>query len=162
MAPRIRRSRGFTALELLTTVAIVAIVATAAVPAFTRLERSAGMSTAANELLWALHFARSTAILRAEETRVCLTADLGRCIESADAQAIGWLVVRGNETPLRTFRLPPTLEVRGTRTAVTFWPTARAGTTSTFLICDGERGRAVVVSQTGRPRVESGDGSCRS
>jgi hypothetical protein len=57
---------------------------------------------------------------------------------------------------LRHVELPGRVSMQGSRTAVTYWPTSRAGTTSTFLMCHAGRpleGRAVVVSQSGRPRV---------
>jgi hypothetical protein len=50
--------------------------------------------------------------------------------------------------------------VRSSRAAVTFWPVAMAGTTGTFTFCAGADGRAVVISQTGRPRVETKNLSC--
>jgi hypothetical protein len=64
---------------------------------------------------------------------------------------------------LRQSRIPDGVVVRGSRAAVTFWPVARASLTSTFDVCDVRRevaGRAVVVSQTGRPRIAEGDASC--
>jgi hypothetical protein len=65
---------------------------------------------------------------------------------------------------LQVVALPATVEVRSTRAAVQYWPSARAGTTATFVFCD-RRGlaapRTVIISQTGRPRqgLQLADGS---
>jgi type IV fimbrial biogenesis protein FimT len=174
MAAQLAKDRGFTALELLIVIAISAMLVAMAAPSFSELRRSAGISTSANQLLWALHYARSTAILRNVPAVVCLSADGATCITSAGATGAGWLVfleqqrsspvqLNGADELLRSITLPTQLTVQGTRAAVTFWPTARAGTTSTFKLCDAHgdpRGKAVVVSQTGRPRVADGDAPC--
>ena len=86
-------------------------------------------------------------------------------------RASGWLVFvdRDPGTPvrldagdelLRQLPLPAGVVVRSSRAAVTFWPVAMAGTTGTFTFCAGADGRAVVISQTGRPRVEAKGISC--
>ena len=167
MALQFSSSRGFTVAELLVVVALVAVLAALAVPGFGALRSGASLSSSANQLLWALHFARSTAILRNLSTVVCLSADGTTCLTSSGVPASGWLVfndverstpaqIAGADELLHTMRLPQDVTVRGTRAAATYWPTTRAGTTATFTICDSRgnpQGRALVVSQTGRPRV---------
>ena len=173
MAPQ-REDRGFTALELLVVVALTAVLVAMATPSFSELRRAASIGSSANQLLWALHYARSTAVTRNVPAVVCLSADGARCLTSTGTPGTGWLVFldrqRGSPVQLnmadellRVIPLPSQVTVQGTRAAVTFWPTARAGTTSTFKLCDARgdpRGKAVVVSQTGRPRVAEGDTPC--
>jgi type IV fimbrial biogenesis protein FimT len=171
MAPR-QAWRGLSAVELLAATAVLAVLASVAVPAYVRLSRSASLSTAANEMLWALHLARSTALLRAQPVAVCLTADGEHCLATGAHLASGWLVfvdreprvparLDGGDEVLRQLPLAPGLFIRATRLAVTYWPTATAGTTGTFTFCAGNGdGRAVVISQTGRPRVESAGATC--
>jgi type IV fimbrial biogenesis protein FimT len=165
---------GVTAVELAVALAIAALLATLAVPGFASLRRSADVSSAANELVWALHLARSSARLRGQAVTVCLSRDDKNCIATPDAVAAGWLVFHptgqavGTQLiaagpPLHSFHLPPEITVTASRPAVTFWPVSRAGSTSTFELCDVENrtpGRAIVVSQTGRPRVAAEAAEC--
>jgi len=161
------RLRGFTAFELLVVLGISALLAALASPSFGELRRSAGVVSSANQMLWALHYARSASLVRNVPTAVCLSADGANCLTSATAAGSGWLVfydlerslppqIAGSDELLRSVQLPPGFTVRGTRAGVTFWPASRSGTTATFTICPDRgkpEGRAVVVSQTGRPRV---------
>ncbi|MEJ1966740.1 MAG: GspH/FimT family protein [Gammaproteobacteria bacterium] len=154
--------------------AIAAVLASLAVPGFAALRRSAGLSAAANELVWALHTARSSALLRGSPVALCLTGDGLACLTAAGNAATGWLVylpeseaaaTRPAEvgTVLQRFRLPIGLSVSGTRPAVTFWPVARASSTGTFDLCDLRNagpGRSIVLSQTGRPRVAAEAAPC--
>ena len=169
-----RRGRGLTMLELMVALAIGAVLAGLAVPGFASLKRSAGLSSAANELLWALHMARSSAVLRGLPVALCLTADDQGCLAAPDVAAAGWLVYlpEGQATATRAapvgevlhrFELPAGLAVSGSRPAVTFWPVTRAASTSTFDLCDVRGrgpGRSIVVSQTGRPRVAAEGAPC--
>jgi type IV fimbrial biogenesis protein FimT len=169
-----RREAGVTLVELLTVVAVLAILATLAVPTFAGFRRTAGVGTAASELLGALHFARSAAALDGTPVTLCLSADDETCVSTASATAKGWLIFAqpGAGVAASTLVIPPVLRrfhvaegviVHGSRSAVTFWPVARTSLTSTFDVCDDRRevaGRAVVVSQTGRPRVAAEDASC--
>jgi type IV fimbrial biogenesis protein FimT len=169
MGRRPGRECGFSVLELMVAVAVAAVLATIAAPSFARMKRAASLSAATNQLLWALNFARSAAILNSVPVTLCLSADGTSCLASAAAAGIGWLVFYQSAGAaaaplLHTFRLPGEVTVHGTRAAVTFWPVARAGTTSTFDLCMGDSrgvpGRAVVVSQTGRARVATEEAAC--
>jgi len=169
----LHRSRGVTALELLFVVAVLALLASLAAPSFASLQRAAALSAAANQLVWSLQQARSSAILQGVPTTLCLSADAVSCVGSRNADARGWLVFQQQPgraagdidaaTPrLRNVRLPTRVTVNGSRAAVTYWPAARAGTTSTFDLCVSGTsvGRSVVISQTGRPRVATEAVAC--
>ncbi len=165
MAPR-----GYTIWELATVIAVAAILVAIATPDFTRMRASMGVATGADRLMGTLHYARSRAILGGIPTVVCLSPDGERCVARGAARARGWIVFensRSEFTPVRDPGEPilrehhfdrPT-EVHASRGAVTYWPTARAGMTSTFEFCStvsGVQPHAVIVSQTGRPRLRIG------
>lgn len=171
---RKKKESGLTAMELVAVLGITALLTTLAVPGFAALRRSTGLSSAANELVWALHLARSSAGREGLPATVCLTVDEHTCLARPDRAAVGWLVFRAEgsavvaqpatpEAVFHSFQLPPDISVTATRPAITFWPVARAGATGTFELCDvvgRAPGRSIVVSQTGRPRVASEVPSC--
>lgn len=163
------RCSGFTLLELLVVLAIVAVATVAAAPSFTRNRDAAVASAAANALLATLHHARGIALLRATPTVVCLSEDASQCLALEVASSRGWIEFQNDrvESPPRRDAAEPLLShtafdadlsIRGTRRSVTFWPVSRSGTTTTFTICAGRpasAARAVIVSQSGRPRLKS-------
>lgn len=164
-------SCGVTLLELLFAISIIAILAALAIPSFAAMARGARLTTAVNQLVGDLHFARSTAITRGTPVVLCLSADGIHCAEDVDSPTHKWLIFQASGTkpgtsevsavtPLRVGELPEPITVRGTRSAVTYWPATRAGTTATFHLCHEaapDEGRRVIVSQTGRPRVAEAD-----
>ena len=166
------RQLGFTATEVLVALAVAGVLMSLAVPGFGALARSVGLSSAANELLAALHMARSSAVLRGLPVAICLTADNRTCVAVPGSAATGWLVFlpAGSAAVSRPavvgevltrFQLPDRLTVSASRPTVTFWPVTRAAATSTFDLCDlAGAGRSIVVSQTGRPRVAREATSC--
>ncbi len=165
--PRALPSGGVSLAELLATLAIVAVLLAAALPAFNGLRADALTLSAANALVGGLHLARSQALLRGRPAVLCLSADGSRCLASAGTGRMrGWIVFV-NERPERRpqrdaleplvarYDLPAGLTLHASRLAVTYWPVSRAGTTATVTFC-APRGRAaaraVIVSQSGRPR----------
>lgn len=70
---------GFTLVELLVTISVVAILATVAVPSFNATIRSNRVVGAANELLTMLHYARSEAIRSNALVILCASTDGSTC-----------------------------------------------------------------------------------
>jgi type IV fimbrial biogenesis protein FimT len=86
-----RRVSGFTLIELIVTMAVLAIVVSIAAPSFTNMitnNRSAGLG---GELVAAVNFARSEAIKRANHVAICPSTDGESCLTSDD-WANGWLI----------------------------------------------------------------------
>jgi type IV fimbrial biogenesis protein FimT len=154
-----KRTSGFTLVEFTVVVTVMAVLLSLAVPAFSQLSRNAALTTAANQLLQALHFGRAAALSRGVPVSVCLSNDGLRCLTRAGEPARGWLVLVDSQSDtavLRKAEIVEELTLQGSRSTVSYWPAALAGTTATFTFCARAFavGRAVVVSQSGRPRLE--------
>jgi len=89
------RQSGFTAIELMVTVAIVAILAALALPSFQASLRSNRVATTTNEVLASLALARTEAIRGLGPAGVCPSADGNDCATTTD-WAGGWVVWREN------------------------------------------------------------------
>ena len=94
-----KRNRGFTLLELMVVVVIAGILLGLGVPAMGNFIRNARMTSAANDMLAALHYARSEAIKRRVAVTVCATTEpllalpsLPACSNSTDISGMGWVV----------------------------------------------------------------------
>ena len=88
-------SKGFTIIELMVTIVVLAILLSVAVPSFWNVIQSNRVTAQANELVTALNFARSEAVKRGEIVSLCATnqADTPACATSgSDSWSDGWLV----------------------------------------------------------------------
>lgn len=84
------KSAGFTLIELIVTVSMVAILMSIAVPSFKKMIDDNRLSTGTNELVSALILARSEALKRSQNVTVCASTDQTTC--SGKDFAAGWLV----------------------------------------------------------------------
>lgn len=92
------RQRGFTIIELLVTLAVLAIVLAIAIPSFNRQIERNGSIALGEELTSAINFARIEAIKRRRPVSIC-ASNLGgdACGTSADWGS-GWLVFLDNKS----------------------------------------------------------------
>jgi type IV fimbrial biogenesis protein FimT len=81
---------GFTLIELITTLAVAAIMLTLAVPAFSTIIKNSRLTTQANDFLTTLTYARSEAITRGSRITVCKSSDSVTCITSGGWDQ-GWI-----------------------------------------------------------------------
>ncbi len=84
------RARGFTLVELMVTIAIVAILAAIAFPSFEATMRSNRVATTTNELIASFALARSEALRSPGGARVCTSNNGTACTGTAWDQ--GWIV----------------------------------------------------------------------
>lgn len=86
---------GFTLLEMLVMLAMIAILVTIAVPSYAFLINAGRLTTATNDMLLALHMARSEAIKQRTRVTICKTsapdASTPVCDPAAEWQQ-GWLL----------------------------------------------------------------------
>ncbi len=159
--------RGYTLIELMFGVAILAGLLAWSVPTFGDLRRNAARTTEVNEFVQAVYLARSEAIKRNGVVSLCPSRDSQACDAAGAPWHAGWIVfvntdrdtpaVRdGSEPLLRTHAPWVTGRIFANRATLSFRPYGQAGVTATLTFCD-DRGaraaRAVIISQTGRPRV---------
>jgi type IV fimbrial biogenesis protein FimT len=84
--------KGFTLVELMITVAIVAVLATLAVPSFSGLLARRSVSAAMDALAADYRLARSEALKRTNFVTICRSTDGAACEASAGSWHDGWIV----------------------------------------------------------------------
>jgi type IV fimbrial biogenesis protein FimT len=161
------KQRGFTLVELMVVVAVVAILASAALPSFSDLLSRQRVSVEANRLLGDLQYARAEAVTRHHEVVVC-PASRQSCVGGGDWSR-GWMVfVDGNENGQRdgndlVLKVGQSGQIgrlysSSARPRVRFKPDGSAGgNNATITVCsnDASRARAIIVSNPGRSRVST-------
>ena len=166
-----RLAPGFTLWELVLTLAIAGGVLAAGVPAFSAFLLDARLTADVNGWVLAVQVARSEAAKRGRPVIVCQTIDTGRC---GGTGTTGWMVYVNldDKYPPARSAAEPLLYVHGselTGTIVSNRPyyefrAGRRSTNGTIVFCDrrgASAARAVIVSYTGRPRVDRRDGDGR-
>lgn len=164
-----KRSTGFTLFELLVTLSIVAIIATIALPSFTRFIAQNELNTAARELRTALMLARSEAVKRSETVYVKRNTDWsdGLLVTTNSARTYAECVAAATADCIRLFQpVVGDLTVTAsdaTATRLDYLRSGRAETNLTFTLCPtpatGFTERNVVIGTTGIPEIEDG-GDC--
>ena len=168
---RSRSSLGFTLIELILTLAVVAILATVAVPGFQVLIKNNRISSQTNELLAALRLVRSEAIKRAAVVSLCKRNKAGAACDAAASWRDGWLAfvnddgdrpaqVDAGERILRVYGELSggnTLSGGGNfRNFISYSAVGASSNLGTFTLCDDrgpDHALAVIISRTGRART---------
>ena len=163
------RCRGFTLIELMVTIAVLAVLLMIGIPSFAELVRNNRLTTNANQLITAMNLAKSEAIRR--RIRVTLRATAVPNWEN------GWEVFTDNDGSGTKNGADEVLRVYGALQGVytlrangnfvnfiSFLPTGRSNSNvgGSFAICDNSDGndlpeartsRLLVINAMGRVRV---------
>jgi len=160
------REHGVTLIELMVTIAIVAVVLAVGVPNFRILLVGNRLAGVTNEFMGTLNYARSEAVKRGTTVSVCASSDGTAC---TGAWSDGWLVFVNNdndnpaavdagEPPLRASAAPGgtyTIVSDNFASFITFGRNGTANTAGNFVFCsdsDESRAQAIAVTLI-RPRI---------
>lgn len=174
-------AEGVTLLELMVTLAVVAVLMAVGIPAIGDLIATNRMSAAVNDLVSSLHLARSEALKTGDRVSVCASTNWDSAAPSCNGIDLsdGWIVFvdsitqnddvdPGEAVVLTHQQLPDTIDL----TAPQIVSFAASGALENpvpgevdLLLCDSRAdrdagggiaaGRWVQISQTGRPRIFS-------
>jgi type IV fimbrial biogenesis protein FimT len=161
--------KGVTALELMVTMAVVAILLAASIPAFKNYSWNLRMKTAIDTLQTDLHLARGYAISHNIQTVICPAVSADDCYGFPDWEN-GWIVFSDLNGDRQKQAGEPLLKHAGatefinisssrSRSYLRFYPNGTApGSNLSILFCDqrgAEYAGKIMVSNSGRIRSET-------
>ena len=164
---RITFMRGFTLIELMVVIVLIAIFATIGIPTYRSVTTSNRMAAEMNALVGDMQLARSEAIKRGQDTTVCASTDGTSCAGSASQNwTTGWVVLVTGSNSL--VRVHPALQGGDTLTSngagspglVTFDRSGFSSNAQTITLNDSGSStafrRCAVISKVGRVQLKSG------
>lgn len=153
------KSRGFTIIELLTAMAILAIVAALALPFYNNIMEGARITSTTNDIVEAITMARSEAVRQRQIVRVAPTDGVN--------WANGWSVFDAADTNLGQFdAVPPSVTVTPSTAFVSiqFQPSGMrvidVGAVTINVCGQSGRGRIISLSATGSTQITRVDNGC--
>ena len=162
-----RRARGFTLVELMIVLVIVAVILIIGVPSYNTLALRAKLKSYANEMVASAITARSEAIKRNAPVRLCIAnSDGDDCAGGGDWDQ-GWVVIDPNDTVVKYQQALDGIKVFELSSVhtVAFQPSGVSSTPVTMTVCqqepeEGIEEREVRITSTGRPSVATTTDGC--
>lgn len=156
---------GFTLIELMVTVAVLAILLALAAPSFLDMSLSSRLTAISNSLTTSIQLARSEAIKRNQTITLCASSDGEECDADTD-WSVGWVMLANTTVLQREQAVPSGYVVASDEESLVFQPTGVGATLNTFVVCrstptPGVQERQVSVSATARTTVvTTRNGAC--
>ena len=157
------QARGFTLVELMVVLVIVAVLLMIALPSFSVLTYRTKLKSYANEVVTSVYLARSEAIKRNADMTLCVAEEADLTCKGSGSWEQGWVVIDPNEVIIRRYPALPTnlvLVEKNSVNSLTFEPSGVGSTQATFTLCQQsgapvEEKKVVTVSLTGRPTINT-------
>lgn len=145
--------KGFTLIELMVTLAVLAIVLSMAAPSFSSMLQDNRASALGSELQGALQFARSEAVKRRQSVVICRSNAAGSSCENGTDWSGGWLVRQVSGQVIKVWDSTSGLAIVGPNAGMSFLGSGMASSASSFSVkpgsCSGKQRRQIAVSATG-------------
>lgn len=174
---------GFTLIELMVTIAVMAILLAVAAPSFNDVTLNSRLGSYANNFVASANLARSEAIKRNAVVVMCVSSDGVNCTTTGgweqgwivgcrttnpsmfcDGSGPDWIILHQQKAFNNGFKMSETSA--STIRSIDFMPTGAGATQATFSICRAEphvgiSQRQVTISATGRASVvKSSSSTC--
>ncbi|OTG80692.1 pilus assembly FimT family protein [Acinetobacter sp. ANC 4648] len=164
-----QKNKGFTLIELMVTIAVLAIIATMAAPSFNRLILSQKLNSNTRTLVGAFNLAKSQASVMKRTVAVCprkiVTTEDDAKKDCATAAIAGYAAmtdlektdVRENRVILMVIDPKVTLQ-SGSATQIVFSEVGSSGAQQSMSLCAGKELRTITILQLGN--VTQTTGTC--
>jgi type IV fimbrial biogenesis protein FimT len=150
---------GFTLIELMMTIAVLAVLVTLAAPSFDSAILNGKLTSFANNFLASTRLARSEAIKRNAPVTLCRSNDGATCATSGGWEQ-GWIIVSGTTVILQQAALTSGYLLAGNAYSIAFLPDGTSATPATLKLCrstpsPGSQDREIKISATGHASVRT-------
>lgn len=158
-----RNSNGFTIIELMLAITILATLASIGIPAFQNMTLNNRITTTSNGLLGALQLARSEAVTKRRAITVCPSNNQATCTASAWHEGI---IVLDGVNIVRTLPAASTgVEILSAANQLTYQATGRLSAADPQFSIEDARGvgstsRVVCINLIGQVTSARGDQGC--
>jgi len=151
-----KRKSGFTIIELMVAIALLGVLLGLGFPSFQSMIQDNRAATVTNQLVTALHTARSEAVKRRANITLCRRNTAGDSCASGTDWSVGWLLYDGTEA-VKVWDAPgDSMAIAGPSSGITYTSTGAVGSAGNFSLqptgcSDSEFRRTISVALSGLP-----------